>query len=162
MKTFDFDYRQGYKLKGRLAETQSDVLFYTMFWATFYDKSGEKLQTEKVVIENHVPLLDPNRVEPLAGLSIGLDLSRPSDQLVFRTRIENARMSMGVDEVLEYLVNNCDIMVGNVIPAIRLSNECNAARRIHWGFEQLKRYNSKQRNGRSVEAQVSYVMVGAA
>lgn len=130
-----------------------------MFYTThIHNQLGVKLSDGKV-IENHEPLLDPQQVKRLDGLSRSLNLNLSTDQEFFLARIGKVESDMSVDHVLEYLVNNRDIPVGGVISAIRLSPDCNAARRIHWGAEQIKRH--KVRSGRSVAAQVSKEMAGS-
>lgn len=110
-------------------------------------------------IESHTPLLDLKQINRLDGLSKGLNLHQPADQKLFLARVNKVDNAMSVDHVLEYLVNNRDIPVGEVISAVRLSPECNAARRIHWGVEQVKRH--KARDDRSVAAKVSKEMAGS-
>lgn len=119
---------------------------------TYTTKLGVKLSEDKV-IESHTPLLDLKQINRLDDLSKGLKLHESADQEKFLARVDKVMNDMNVNHVLEYLVNNRDIPVGAVISTIRLSPDCNAARRIHWGAEQIKRH--KARNGRSVAAKVS-------
>jgi hypothetical protein len=110
-------------------------------------------------IENHKPLLDENQVTRLDGLSDGLNLTTADDQAKFLVKVAEGMRGISVDHILEYLVNNRDVLLGNVIPAVRLSQKCNTARRIHWGAEQMKRH--KARNGQLVATQVSKEMAGS-
>lgn len=112
---------------------------------------------EDGIIESHVPLLDQKQVKRLDELSNGLSLNKSSDQELFLARIDKVKIAVGADHVLEYLVNNRDIPIGSVDAAIKL--QCNAARRIHWGAEQIRRH--KQRNSHSVDAKVAKELTGA-
>jgi hypothetical protein len=131
------------------------LLFYTMH---IHNQLGEKLSDGKV-IESHMPLLGLKQIERLDSLSNGLKLHESDDQGKFLARVGKVMTGMSVDHMLEYLVNNRDIPVGKVISAVRLSPDCNTARRIHWGAEQLKRH--KVRSGRPAAAQVSQEMAGS-
>lgn len=131
------------------------ILFYTTH---IQNQLGVKLLADKV-IESHTPLLDQEQVKRLDGLSKGLNLNQPDNQKIFLITVDKMKLGMSTDHMLEYLVNNRDLPVGNVISAVRLSPDCNAARRIHWGAEQIRRH--KERSGRPAAMQVSKEMAGS-
>jgi hypothetical protein len=111
------------------------------------------------VVENHVPLLSLHQIEQLEDLSEDLDLTDAADQETFVSRIHASDIGVDNDRTLEYLVNVRDLPVGGVIASVRLAEDCSAARRIHWGAEQLKRH--KAGSGSLAAATISQEMVGA-
>jgi hypothetical protein len=108
-------------------------------------------------IESHTPLLDLKQIDRLDGLSNGLKLHESGDQDKFLARVGKVMSDISVDHLLEYLVNNRDVPIGSVNAAIRL--QCDAARRIHWGAERLKRH--KARSSQSAAVKVSKEMAGS-
>lgn len=118
------------------------------------------MRTTDVVIENHTPLLGEKEIEQLERASQGLNLNLPRHQKILVSRVESMGITVTIDGILEYLVRVCDVSIGGVTLAIRQSPDCNAARRIHVGHEQIERHK-KDRNGRSSEVKISSEMVGA-
>jgi hypothetical protein len=115
--------------------------------------------SESNEVESHVPLLGEYQVSQLNALSTGLDLNRSCDQIRFLNQVQESGVEgVTVDGIVEYLVEVADVKIGNIDPIIKLSPDCNPARRLHVARVQVMRHKT-QETGQPANMQVSNEMV---